>query len=246
MTGFCLHRRRLAWLPALSALLLTLPGCQSVTGTPAISQVRLLDTSPDAPGLDAYQGTAILAYNLGLGTITSYVPIVPGTYNISADQAGSHSQLITATGAFAADAQYTVILGNSLDTLQEMILKDQSTPSPPGQVNLRFIDQSVRAGGLDLYLVPSGTTVVTQRPVATAVRFNTNTGYLSVPAGTYTLVALPAGASPMASGSTLYTGAAVAYVTGSASTIILIDPQLSTTPGVQIVTAADYQPLAAD
>ncbi len=237
---FCARR-----LFALFTLLVFLPGCQSVTGTPVISQVRLMDASPDAPGLDAYQGTAVLAYNLGLGTITSYVPITPGAYNINADQAGTHSQLVTATGTFAAEAQYTVLIGNYSNALQEQILQDQNTAAPLGQVNLRFIDQSVRAGPLDLYLVPSGSTVVTQKPVVTAISFNTNTGYLSVRSGTYTLVALPTGATPTAAGGTSYTGAAVAYVTGSASTIVLIDPQLSTTPGVQIVTAADYQPPAA-
>ena len=237
--------RRLASLLAVSALLLPLLGCQSVTGTPVLSQVRIIHASSDAPGLDAYQGTAILAYNLGLGTITSYVFVPPGTSNIVADQAGTHSHLIAATGTFAADAQYTVLIGNSLNALQELILKDQSTASPPGQVNLRFVDQSVRAGALDLYLVPTGSTVVTEKRIVAGVSFNTNTGYLSVPAGTYTLVALPAGTTPTASGDTSYTGAAVAYAAGSASTIVLIDPQLTTTPGVQIVTAADYQPSAS-
>lgn len=246
MSGLSAYGRRFACMLVVSALLLSLPGCQSVLGTPVASQVRLLDASPDASGLDAYQGTAILAYNLGLGTITSYVPLTPGTYNILANQAGTHSQLISATGTFAADAQYTVLIGNSLDALQETILKDQSTASPLGQVNLRFVDQSIRAGALDLYLVPTGSTVVTQKPVVTGVSFNTNTGYLSVPAGTYTLVALPAGTTPTASGSTSYTGAAVAYVSGSASTIVVIDPQLTSMPGVQIVTAADYQPAASN
>lgn len=246
MSRLSAHGRRLASLLVIPALLLSLPGCQSLTGTPVLSQVRIIHASPDAPGLDAYQVTAILAYNLGLGTITSYVPVSPGTYNITADQAGTHSHLITATGTFAADAHYTVLIGNSLNALQEVILMDQSTASPPGQVNLRFVDQSVRAGALDLYLVPTGSTIATHKPVVTGVSFNSNTGYLSVPAGTYTLVALPAGAAPTPSGDTFYTGAAVAYVTGSASTIVLIDPQLTTTPGVQIVTAEDYQPPAAN
>ena len=245
MSGLLRCGRRFACTLVFSALLLALPGCQSVIGTPVSSQVRLLNASPDASALDAYQGSAVLAYNLGLGTITSYVSVTPGTSNILANQAGTHTQLITATGTFAADAQYTILIGNYLDALQEVILKDQSTASPPGQVNLRFVDQSVRAGALDLYLVPTGSTVVTQKPLAAGVSFNGNTGYLSVAAGTYTLVALPAGATPTASGSTSYTGAAVAYVTGSASTIVLIDPQPTSTPGVQIVTAADYQPPAA-
>lgn len=244
MSRWLRKRTRLVSACAGSVALLLLAGCQGVTGTSVTSQVRLLDASPDAPGLDAYQGSAILAYNLGLGTITSYVPVSPGTYNIAAHQAGTHSQLITAAGTFAAEAQYTVIIGNYSNALQELILKDQSTSSPTGQVNLRFVDQSLRAGALDLYLVPSGSTVVTQKPIVTDVTFNNNTGYLSVPAGTYTLVALPTGAKPAAGGSTVYTGAAVAYMPGSASTIVFVDP-VTETPGVQIVTAPDYQPPGA-
>ncbi len=246
MSSLFPHGSRLASVLVCSALLLLLPGCQGVTSTPVLSQVRLINASPDAPGLDAYQETAILAYNLGLGTITSYVPIPPGTYSINASQAGTHAQLITAKDTFSADAQYTVLIGNSLDALQEVILKDQSTASPPGQVNLRFVDQSIRAGALDLYLVPTGSTVATQKPVVAGVSFNTNTGYLGVPAGTYTLVALPAGTTPTSGGNTSYTGAAVAYAPGSAWTIVWIDPQLTTTPGVQIVTAPDYQPPAVN
>ncbi len=227
-------------LSAVTALLLALPGCQSITGNPNVSQVRVIDASPDAPGLDIYQGSSVLAYNLGLGTITSYVSLTPGTYGILADVAGTRQQLISAQGTFGSDAQYTVIVGNYLNSLQEIILKDQSKPAPLGQIAVRFIDQSTRAGALDLYLVPSGSTVVQVKPVLTNINFNVNTGYFNVPAGTYTLVALPAGTIPTATGTTFYTGASVTYAGGSARTFVLIDQQLITMPGVQVVTGDDY------
>jgi len=232
---------RSAWkLVAATAVLLSLPGCQNITGSPALSQVRIIDASPDAAGLDFYQGSSILAYNLGLGSITSYVPIAPGNYPVSADTAGTKQRLTTATGTFLNSQQYTVLVSSAAASLQETILKDQSTPAPTGQISLRFLDASLRAGGLDIYLIPSGSTITKVNAALTGVTFGSNSGYLNVPTGTYTMTALPTGTTPTVTGTTLYTGAAVVYAAGSAKTLVLIDQQLVTMPGIQVVTADDY------
>ena len=225
---------------ALTFVLLALPGYQSITGNPNVAEVRIVDTSPDAPGLDIYQGTNILAYNLGLGTITTYVPTTPGTYGFIADSAGTKQQLVSAQGTLLNGGQYTILIGNYLNSLQEIILKDQSTPAPTGQMNVRFLDQSTTTGAIDLYLVPSGSTLVTVKPVITNITFNVNTGYFNVPAGTYTLVALPTGTVPTATTTSLYTGASVGYSSGAARTFILVDQQVITNPGVQVITGDDY------
>ncbi len=229
-----------AKLAGLAAVLAPLPGCQSIAGNPNLSQVRIIDASPDAPGLDVYQGSAVLAYNLGLGTVTSYVPIAPGGYPIIVDTAGTRQQLTTASGTFLQNQQYTVLIGNFAADLQELILKDQSQPAPSGDISLRIIDQSAKAGAVDVYLVPTGATLVTSKPLLTDVIFNQNSGYLNLPAGTYTLVAVPTGTVPSATTASLYTGAAVAYPGGSARTIVLIDTVVTTVPGIQVITANDY------
>jgi hypothetical protein len=235
-------RRRLTTAAILAVLVLPLPGCQSIAGTTSISEVRILDASPDAPGLDIYQGSSALAYNLGLGTITSYVPISPGNYTIVINNAGTRQQLVTANGVFLGGGQYTVLVGNYSSSMQEIILRDNTLPAPSGEVNIRFIDQSTRAGLMDLYFIPAGSTIATVRPVLTGVAFNANTGYFTVPTGTYTLVAVPAGTVPTAKSTTLYTGAAIAYASGSSRTVVLLDQQLITTPGVQAIIANDFDP----
>lgn len=235
------HTYRSAWkLAAAGVFLLSLPGCQNITGSPSLSQVRMIDASPDTAGLDFYQGSSILAYNLGLGSITSYVPITPGNYPVSADTAGTKQRLATATGTFLNSQQYTVLVSSAAATLQETILKDQSTPAPTGEVSLRFLDESLHAGGLDIYLIPSGSNITKVSAALTGVTFGSNSGYLNVPTGTYTMTALPAGTTPTVAGATLYTGAAVVYAAGSAKTLVLIDQQLVTVPGIQVVTANDY------
>ena len=245
LPGAGLLARRALCLTGAALALSVLPGCQNITGNPSLSQLRIIDASPDAPGIDIYENNAVLAYNLGLGTITSYVPIVPGVYNIAVDAAGTRTQLTTSRASLATNGQYTVLVGDNLASLGETVLQDQTTPAPSGQISLRVVDQSTRAGSVDLYLIPTGLTITNVRPILQSVSFGTNTGYFDVPAGTYTLAALPAGTVPTSTTTSSYTGASVSYSGGSARTFVLIDQQLITTPGLQVVVADDYDPATA-
>lgn len=232
--------RQVARFTSIAAFAAALTGCQSIAGNSSLSQVRIIDASPDAPGLDIYQGTSALAYNLGFGTITSYIPITPGTYTIAANSAGTKEVLSSSKATFGVSSQYTVLIGNSAASLQQLVLKDQSQAAPSGQIALRFIDQATRISAVDVYLVPSGQKLTAVTPVVTGLVFNVNTGYLNIPTGTYTLVMVPTGTVPTSTTIATYTGPQVTYSAGAARTIILIDQQLITTPGLQVITADDF------
>ncbi len=64
--------------------------------------------------------------------------------------------------------------------------------------------------------------------------------YLNVPTGTYSIVMVPTGTIPTSATIATYVGPQVTYTGGSARTIVLIDQQLITTPGLQVITANDY------
>jgi Domain of unknown function (DUF4397) len=232
--------RQAARFVSVAAFAGVLSGCQGIVGNPSLSQVRIVDASPDAPGFDIYQGADAVAFNLGFGTITSYIPVIPGTYTISANAAGTKQVLSTSKATFGIASQYTVLIGNSAASLQQLVLKDQSQPAPSGQIALRFIDQATRISAVDVYLVPAGQKLTSVSPVYTGLVFNVNTGYLNIPTGTYTLVMVPTGTVPTSETIATYTGPQVTYSGGSARTIILIDQQLITTPGLQVITADDY------
>src|ERR1700742_4280827 len=87
--------RQAARLAAAALALGVLTGCQAVINNQPLSQIRIIDASPDAPGLDIYEGNAALAFNLGFGTVTSYIPISPGTYTFNADSAGTRQAITT-------------------------------------------------------------------------------------------------------------------------------------------------------
>lgn len=232
--------RATARLAAVAAVLATLTGCQAMVGNPSAAQVRVVDASPDTPGIDLYQGSDAIAYNLGFGAITSYVPTLPGTYTISATTAGTHQVLSFAKPMLAASGQYTVLLGDTAGNLQQLTLKDQNQPAPAGQTSLRFLDEATRTGPVDIYLVPSGHALVTVNPILTNIGFGANTGYQNIPSGTYSLVVLPAGAAPTGASATSYTGAKVTYPSTAARTLIFIDQPLVSMPGLQVITADDY------
>ncbi len=140
-----------------------------------------------------------------------------------------------------------MLIGNVAANLQQTMLTDQSQPAPAGQISLRLLDQATHyGGGVDVYLVPSGATLATAAPIATNVLFGSNSGYLNVPAGTYSIMILPTGTVPVAASGTtpattpIYSGAATAYGVGAARTILLLDNQVLTNPGFQVVIAHDY------
>jgi hypothetical protein len=231
---------QLVRLPAIFVVLATLTGCQAIVSSPPVAQVRVITASPDAASLDIYKGSNPLAHSLGFGTVTSYIPLAPGADTVSANTAGTKQTLSISKANFAASSQYTVLIGNTAANLQQLTLRDQGQPAPPGQIALRFISQATRSGALDIYLVPAGQRLTSVSPIATNVLFGSNTGYLNSPAGTCTLVVLPSGTIPPNPSLAIYTGPQVSDAPGSVRTIILIDQQL--TPGIQVITANDFEP----
>jgi hypothetical protein len=227
----------------LGALVATLAGCQSIAGIQPVSQVRVIDTSPDAPPLDIHQNANAALYNIGFGTVSSYFAVNPGAYTHAAYTAGTQQQLASVRGVLSTGNQYTVLAGNTAASLQMSLLKDQSFPAPTGQIALRFLDQTTRPGAVDIYLLPPGAAPITVSPVVTAATFGSNSGYLNLPAGTYSILAYPTGAIPGAT-SPFYTGSQVVYPAGSAHTILLIDEQ-PPTHSLQIISAADFDPSAS-
>lgn len=236
---------RVLGLASLASLPLAMTGCQAVSGSTSLSQLRIIDASPDSGGLDIYVSGSAVAFNLGFGTITSYIATTPGTYTIKVNQAGTQTALITTRATLPANKQFTLLAGNVNASLEGVVLADQSSPAPSGQISLRFLDQATKIGAVDIYLVPAGSTLLTVSAIANGVNFDGNTGYLNVPVGMYKLYVLPAGTVPAAATVPTYAGGSVVYPQGSARTIVLLDTQVTTTPGVQVITANDYDSATA-
>ena len=233
-------------LMGAAACVTGLSGCTAVNGsTAAVSQFRIIDASPDAGGLDIYAGNSVLTYNLGFGTITSYIPINPGTYTLNADLSGSKTVAASVRASLLNSKQHTLLLSNVAAQLQATFLTDQSQPAPTGQIALRFLDEAISPGSLDLYLVPQGSTLAKVSPIKTGLSFGDNTGYLNVPTGSYTLYIVTNATVIATTTVPLYTGGATSYAAGSAHTVVVLDQQIVTSPAIQVVVADDYESATA-
>src|SRR5271163_1634316 len=167
--------RSAARVTSAAATLAILTGCgASVSGCPQ-AQVRGVTVSPDAPRLDIYHDSNPLAHNLGFGTVTSYIPLSPGSDTIAANTAGTRQLLSVGKTNFASSGQYTLLIGNAAANMQQLTLTDQSQPAPAGEIALRFIDQATRVGATDIYLVPAGQKFATVTPLVTNLLFGGNT-----------------------------------------------------------------------
>jgi hypothetical protein len=236
----------LRWTLLLGAAAL-LSGCQSLAGNSA--QLRILDASPDAGVIDAYQNNTGLAYNLQFGTVTTYVAMQPGTYTLSAEKGGTRQTLVAGSASLMAGRQYTEIIGNVAGDLQQLVLEDQSQPAPAGQIAIRLLNEAPRTGHVDVYLVARGGRLVNTSPLAVNLAFSGLTSYINVPAGAYAIDVVPTGTVLAASTTTLMSGAQVAYDSGSVRTVVILDQETlglqraALTPGVQAIVASDFDPV---
>jgi hypothetical protein len=232
-----------ARLALLAVALATLSGCQNIQMNSP--QLRVIDASPDAGILDSYQNNTGLAYNLTFGTVTSYVPMSPGSYTLAADRVGTRQTLVTGNLTLAPGKQYTAIVGNTLAAMQQTILLDQSQPAPAGEIALRFVQQATRSGAVDIYLVPRAGRPANPQPIATNLSFGALSPYLSIPAGSYAIDVVPTGTALVSSTVTLLSGAQVDYASGAVRTVILIDQEIlgqqkaALSPGVQTIVVSD-------
>lgn len=227
-------RRGAARLLLAAGAGLSLTGCQSLgLGANGSAELRVIDASPDAGSLDSYENHAGLAYNLGFGMVTTYVPMQPGGVTLAAERAGTRQMLVTSNVTLQAGRQYTAIVGNVAAEMQQTLYVDQTQPAPAGEIAVRILDQVTRGGAVDVYMVPSTGKLAFTAPLATNLSLGGNSGYVNVPAGMYALVVVPAGTGPSASTETLLSGAQVSYASGAVRTVVLIDSPLAVRPFVE-------------
>jgi hypothetical protein len=221
--------RRTLRLSMAAALCALLTGCQGIQmGT---AQLRVIDASADAGALDTYGNSQGLAYSLGYGSLTSYMPTTPGQQLLTAARSSTSQTLVETSAHLLAAHQYTEIVSGSVATMQQTVLQDQTWPAPAGQIELRFFHAAIHAGAVDVYLVARNGRLAATAPIATNLSFRASTGYLVVPAGTYAIDVVPAGTVPTNTTITQLSGPQVAYDAGAVRTVVLIDaPAVTPTP----------------
>jgi hypothetical protein len=236
---------RLLSLPSLAATVLlslaasvSLTACQNVATYVQPSLVRVIDASYSAPAIDVSVENQQLAANLGLGSITAYGTVTAeGAAQVSVAPVGSTTALASTTATLLAGQQHTVFLtdnGATPGSYNLTILADQLTPAPNGQSAFRFLNQALKTGAVDVYLVPSGATLATTVPIVTNLAAGAVSAYIGFPSQPVTMVITPTGVT-----TSKYSSPAIALYGGEVRTVLILDTKLTTNPPVNAILTDD-------
>jgi hypothetical protein len=208
-----------AILAAALVLAFAAPAAASGGGT---AKVRAFHNSPDTPPVDIYVNGAKTLSNVAYGTLSDYLEVPKGTYNVQVKVAPSTA---ADPAALEADVRLsrrptTIAAIGSLTgdggPLQLKVLRDHDTISRH-LTRLRVAHTSPDAPAVDVQAKLFGRWV----RVVRHLEFGEATGYLLAPAGKYRLRIVAAGTNTVVKdlgkvrlkGSTSYTAWAVGFLT---------------------------------
>jgi hypothetical protein len=223
---------------AALAIALSLTACENVASYTQPSLVRVIDASYIAPAVNVKVEGTLLAVNIGQGTITPYGTLAASNdAAIDVTAATGGATLVNTNGTLLAGHQHSVFLtdnGAAPNSYVVTVLEDQQVPAAEGHSAFRFLNQAPKTGPVDIYIVPSGTTLANTIPLVTALPVGATAGYVSFSSQTVTMIITPTGVlTPK------YTSQTIALTGGEVRTVLIVDTQLTSNPPVTVFVAND-------
>ena len=173
------------------ALVLGLSACENVAGYTEAALVRVIDASyiaqTDNPaGLNFYVENVEIAGAFNEGNISGYGTVpVSGNAVVKVTSAVGGAMLVATNVSLtrvSAGNQFSLFLtdnGASPTSYTVTALEDQSVSAAVGHSAFRFVNQAVRTGAVDIYMVPGNSTLANTLALYSNLAVGSNTGYIS-------------------------------------------------------------------
>jgi hypothetical protein len=144
------------------------------------AMVRVLHASPDAPAVDVKVDGANVLTNVPFKTISDYLTVPGGTYNIKVCATGTDTCVIDANLTFAAGTKYTVAATTNLASIEAQVITDAPAPTE-SKTQARVVHFSADTPAVDV-LTQDGSAKVVEN-----LAYPNATGYLTLDPGSYDL-----------------------------------------------------------
>lgn len=121
-----------------------------------LARLRVIHASPDAPNMDVIFATIQIFTNVPFFTATAYTEVSARdgqTFRVEAF--ATDVALIDATLPLNDGDAVTVLLVDSLASIEPLVLDDDLSNPPTGQFKVRAVHASPATGAVDLYVFPS-------------------------------------------------------------------------------------------
>ncbi len=190
----------------------------------ATSKVKVVHTSPDAPGVDLLLDDVVKGTNLTFPNNTGYLTLNSGTKNVKVNVTGTSTSVINADLLFAANTNYSVFAVDQVANISAVVTEDDLTEPSAGKTHVRFIHLSPDAPAVDITLT-DGTVIFSSKA------FKEFTAFTPLDSGTYDLQARVAGTDTVAlnlpgvtlNAGSIYTVAAVGLLNGSGEQALAVN-----------------------
>lgn len=146
--------------------------------------LRFVQASATAPFVDLYVNGKLQSSNLGYPNATGYFPINSGAH-IQVLPSNSGKAVLDTKIPITASANETLILTGPFSKPSTTLLTDGGNTAASGDANVRVVNASIGMGTPDVYIVPSGTSISGALPTTGNLGFDSSTGYVIIPAGSY-------------------------------------------------------------
>lgn len=230
------------------AVAMGLTACENVQGFTQPSLVRIIDASYIAPAINVYVtslgNTTLLDGNIGQGTISDYASVPASTDAlVKITEVTSLTKLVSADVTLLGGHQHSIFLtdnGAAPNSYEVTVLEDQQVAAAAGHSAFRFLNQAPDVGAVDVYMVPSGSTLANTKVLCQALPVGGTCGgspgrYVTFQSQTVTMVITPTGVLKPK-----YTSTAMQLTGGEVRTVLIYDSQLTSDPPVFVTVADDY------
>jgi hypothetical protein len=226
-------------LAALLSLVLScvLTSCQHVDTYTQPAAVRVIDASYSAPAINVNLDGALFAANIAQGAFTNYGTLTAKSGAlISVAPAAGGAILISSNNTLLPGQQHSILIsdGSAPATYNLSLLDDQRTAAASGHSAFRFINQGIKAGAVDIYMVPTGVALANAVPVVANLTAGSVTGYVNFLSQGVNMVVTAAGTSTVK-----YTSPVIDLTGGEVRTVLIMDTQLTANPAVTVFMGSD-------
>jgi len=139
------------------------------------ARLRAVHASPDADNVDILVDNTTVLSDVAFTQFLDYTTVPAGDRNIKVNATGTASSVIDVTVPLAGGTNYTVLAVNFVDSIEPLLLVDNTTMPTPGNAKVRVVHASPDAPNVDV--------LVDDTIVLTDVAFKEFSNYLEVPAG---------------------------------------------------------------
>ncbi len=182
------------------ALLAITIGCGNGGGVgepAAVSEVRVIHLSPNAPAFDVSVDSGPVLEGMSFTTSSEYIGIDSGSRLVEFKVSGTAKAAINFPLIFKPETRYSLIAINSFRSIETLLLPDQ-TFAPAGNAAIRIVHGAPALPKVDIYLTATDEELEKAVPILRNVPFKVASSYITVRPGQHRIRVTAAGSKAVA------------------------------------------------